>query len=790
MISGGHNREPVFELQAEHPPLLRGQGSYIGDLTLPDMLHAAFVRSPHPHARIRSIDTESARRCPGIVDVVAGIELAKDLLPIEARLDPSGDYKYQSTSWPSMAHERVRYVGEIVGMVIATDRYKAEDGVGAVAVDYEPIPAVTDVVAALRADAPRLYGPSETNIIFHLRKKNDEVDACFAGAPLRLSAIFKHPRVAGVSMEGCGVLARYDVAAGDLVLWSSTQIPHLLRDGLSRCLRMPAGRIRVIAPEVGGAFGIKMQLFPEEVLLAYAARRLGRPVKWIQDRAEHLTASFHARDVTVEAELAADRDGRLLGLRAKAWCDVGAYSAFPLTSALEPHTIATALPGPYRWECFDYEGYAIATNKYPGGAYRGVGFPIGPLVTETLIDRLARTLGQDPIDLRNRNLLRPEDMPFESVSGAVYDSGDYPSLLRAAVAKADYAAWRKEQSQAVKSGRRFGVGIACFVEATGMNRRVYRSRGMMEIPAFEAALIRVSPQGDIFAAVSTPSQGQGQRTTFRRLLADRLGVPPNEIAIGLGDTAIAPYGAGTFGSRSVVSGGGALLAATTILCDRLCWLAATHWAVPVDSVAFAEGGVRQVDHTGRRLSIAELAALAYSARTELPPGFEPGLEVRVAHDPKAAPFSASIHLALVEIDVRTGRVAIKRYVVAEDCGPIINLMAVEGQLRGGVAQGIGCALYEDVVYDAEGQHLTATLQDYLVPGPGEVPDIEIVHQVTPSPFTEGGHKGVGESGTIGAPAAVVSAVMDALHIDPMRITLPLTPQRVHELMKAKVHGRD
>ncbi len=787
-MNRGHNRAAVLEAHAEHLPLLRGLGRYVGDLTLPGMLHVAFVRSPHAHAKIRAIDVAAARGCPGVVDVLGGAGLAERLAPIRARLDPDGDYDYRETPWPAMAHERVRYVGEIVAAVIAADRYKAEDAAAAVAVDYEPLAAASDVAAALRDGAPEVHAPGG-NVLFRVRKQSGDAGACFADAPLRLSARFKHPRVAGMSMEGCGVLARYDAVADELVFWSSTQIPHLLRDGLSRCLGMPAERIRVIAPEVGGAFGIKMQLFPEEVILAYAARQLGRPVKWIQDRSEHLIASFHARDVTVEAEIAADGEGRLLGLRAKAWCDVGAYSAFPLTCALEPHTIATALPGPYRWDCFDYEGYAVATNKYPGGAYRGVGFPIGPLVTETLIDRVARKLDCDPIEIRRRNLLRPDDMPFSSASGAVYDSGDYPALLQAAVDRADYATWREEQKQAAQAGRRLGIGVACFVEASGMNRRVYRGRGMMEIPAFESALIRVSPGGDIFAAVSTPSQGQGQRTTFRRLLSERLGVAPDAIAIGLGDTAVAPYGAGTFGSRSVVSGGGALLAAAGKLCDRLCVLAAARWAVPVASVAFADGGVQEIGQGGRRLSLAELAGLAYSARTDLPDGVEPGLEVRVAHDPKAAPFSAAAHLVLVEVDPRTGQVAIRRYVVAEDCGPIVNPAAVDGQVRGGIAQGIGCALYEDIVYDAEGQHLSATLQDYLVPGAGEVPEIDIVHQVTPSPFTEGGHKGVGESGTIGAPAAIVSAVMDALRADPPRIILPLSPQRVHDVMEGRADER-
>lgn len=776
--------EPLAESQ--HLPLLRGAGRYLDDLPQPGALHVAFVRSPHAHARLTALDLETARAMPGVVAVLAGDDLAGAMAPIEARMDPEGDYEYRSTQWHPMAVERVRYVGEIVALVVARDRYLAEDAVDAVLVEYEPLPVAVDAETSAAPDAPLLHDGHPDNVLFRIHRVSGE--DLFDQAPVRVAMRHRHPRVSGLSMENCGVLADYQAADATLKIWSSTQVPHLIRDGLSRCLNLPANRIRVMAPDVGGAFGIKMQLFPEEVLLAHLAMRLARPVKWVQDRSEHLLASFHARDVSVHAEIAADHDGTLLGIRATVHCDVGAYSSFPLSCSLEPQTIGSALAGPYNWRAYDYRAYAVATNKYPQGAYRGVGFPLGPLVLETLIDRLARRLDMDPVALRHQNLVRPEAFPFQSISGALYDSGDYPALLDLALARAGYHEWRSHQRAPRSDGRRLGVGVACFIEPTGMNRKVYRGRGMLDVPAFESALIKVSADGYVEAAVSTPTQGQSQFTTFRLLLARRLGLTDERIHVTLGDTAVTPFGAGTFGSRSVVASGGALLVAARRLVEKLERLAALHWGVDREAVEYADGEVRQCDGAGRRVSFTELAALAYSPLPEFPADFEPGLTVHVSYDPPGVAISAAVHLALVSLDPRTGQVDIERYVVAEDCGPIINQMAVEGQIRGGVVQGLGTALYEELRYDQDGQHLSTTLADYLVPGSVEMPDIEIVHMETPSPFTEGGHKGVGESGTIGAPATVASAIADAVGVEPEALELPLTPERVLSLIQGGAHG--
>ena len=804
----------------EHRPLLRGQGRFLDDLALPGALEAAFVRSPWPHARVRSIETGEARRAPGVAAVVTGAELAPAVAPIRAEMASGGATVYRATDWHPVAADTVRYAGEVVAVVAAASRYLAEDATALVEANYEPLPVAADARSALREGAPLVHEHAPGNVLFRTEWSSGKGDAGergrerFERAPIRVRCACRHPRVSGMPMEGCGAVAVWDRADGTLQFFSSTQVPHLLRDGLARSLGLAASRIRVIAPDVGGGFGPKMQLFPEEVAVAALAMRLARPVKWVQDRMEHLQAAFHSRDATVEAEAAAEPDGRIAGLRARAVCDVGAYSSFPLGCSLDPQTAGVALPGPYRIPWYHYTGLAVATHKFPTGAYRGVGAPLGPLVTEELMRRIARAAGLDPVEVRRRNLLRPEELPHESPGGALYDSGDYPALLEGALERAPYAGWRAEQrGRAAASGdgngsrdgdghgnrnggtdarRRLGIGVSCFVESTGMNRAVYRKRGMAHVPAFDSAVLRIDPGGGVEAFVSTPSQGQGHCASFRRLVGRALGLPEGAVRVVLGDTAVTPYGSGTFASRSMVSGGGAVLLAAAKMQEKLRAVAAARWEVDRAEARFTvRDGAGGVERTGtgsasgdgtepepRWLGVAELAHLAHTPFLPLPPGVEPGLEVHAAYDPPGVPVSCAAHAALVEVDRLTGAARVLRYVVAEDCGPIVNPAAVDGQIRGAVAQGIGCALLESVDYDEGGQHRSATLMDYLVPSVGDVPPIDIVHLETPSPFTESGIKGMGESGIIGAPAAVVNAVLDALGAEPAEIELPLTPERI------------
>ena len=817
----------------EHRPLLRGRGRYLDDLGPAGALELAFVRSPWPHARIRSIDAAAARRAVGVEAVVTGAELAGAVAPIRTEMATGGRVLFRETDWDPVARETVRYAGEIVAVVAACDRYLAEDAAALVEVEYEPLPVVADARSGSGGSAPRLHEHAPDNVLFRTEWSFGEGEReRFERAPVRVRFTCRHPRVSGMPMEGSGAVAAYDRANGTLEFFSSTQVPHILRDGLARSLGLAANRIRVVAPDVGGGFGPKMQLLPEEVSTAALAVRLGRPVKWVQDRMEHLQSAFHSRDATVEAEAAADDDGRLVGLRARALSDVGAYSSFPLGCSLDPQTAGVAIPGPYRLPYYHYTGVAVATNKFPTGAYRGVGFPLGTLVIEGLMSRIARATGLDPAEVRRRNFLRPEELPHESPGGATYDSGDYPALLQSALDRAPYAAWRDEQRRVEdreggRARRRLGIGVSFVVESTGMNRAIYRKRGMAHVPAFDSAVLRIVPGGGVEAFVSTPSQGQSHAASFRRLVERALGVPEESVRVVLGDTEVTPYGSGTFASRSMVSGGGAVLRAAAKMQDKLRAVAAAHWGVDPDDVRFVvrdgvggaerveagvprgdegrgavpggmpAGGVEPVaspahsrdagpEATTRErggndsawLVIRELAHLAHSPLQPLPPEVEPGLEVHAAYDPPGVPVSCAAHVALVEVDRRTGAARVLRYVVAEDCGPIVNPAAVDGQIRGAVAQGIGCALLESIDYDEGGQHRSATLMDYLVPSVGDVPPIDIVHMETPSPFTENGVKGMGESGIIGAPAAVVNAVLDALGAEPAEVVLPLAPERI------------
>ena len=555
----------------EDLPLLQGQGQYVDDIKLVGTCHVAFVRSPHGHARILDIDLSEAWQSLGVIHIVTGATLRDTVQPIRASLQ---NPDYRSTDWHPLAVDKVRYVGEAVVAIVAESRYLAEDAADMIFVDYEPLTVVANPEQASQLDAPSVHESIPDNVLLRAKVGAGQQAEQFRQAACCVTAVFKHPRVTGLPMENCGVLATFQPGTGQLTVYSSNQVPHLLRDSLSRCLGHPAARLRVIAPDVGGGFGIKMQTLPEEVVVAWLALQLQRPVKWTQDRLEHMQASIHARDISVEATLGLDENGRVIGLHAKAICDVGAYNSYPLTCALEPFTIASALPGPYDFPYYEYETVAYTTNRCPVGAYRGVGFVLGPLVMEGLIEQAARQLGMDVAELRLKNLPPAEAFPFRSPAGPLYDSGDYPTLLKTLLAKSDYDALRRQQAEAQENGRLLGIGLSCFVEVTGMGRATYRLRGMEDIPAYDAATIVVDRSGHISVAVSTPSQGQKQRTTFAQLLAAELGIDHTHVSVTLGDTDTTPYGSGTFASRSLVSGGGALVIGAKKLRQKLIQICA------------------------------------------------------------------------------------------------------------------------------------------------------------------------------------------------------------------------
>jgi carbon-monoxide dehydrogenase large subunit len=617
------------------------------------------------------------------------------------------------------------------------------------------------------------------NILFECEVAGGDVEKAFEAAEVKIARAFKHPRCTGLAIENRGVVAQYDATRKVLTVWSSTQVPDVLRKALAEYLDHPEHKLRVIAPDVGGGFGVKMHVFPEELVVAHLARELGRPVKWIEDRRENLLASTHARDHLLHAEIAARKDGTVLGLKVQDLCDVGAYSAYPITAALEPLTCASGVPGPYKIENYYFKSTAVATNKCPIGAYRGVGFALAPLITETLMDSVARAIGIDAAEIRRRNFIPPEAFPYTASSGTTYDSGNFRLTLDRALDLAGYTELRESQEQLRKQNRYVGIGLSSFIEPTGMGRRVYGGRGMAHVPAFDSAAIKLDPSGTVRAYLSTPSQGQGMETCFAQMLSDELGIGLGNISITLGDTEACPSGNGTFASRSIVSAGSALVLAARAVRAKLLAVGSERLKVHPEELAIEQDRIFITSHRERGCSIQEVVRALYSSSGEMPQGMEPGLEVSQSFSLAGAAISAGTHVAVVEVDIETGFVTISRYVAVEDCGKVINPAIVEGQIEGGIAQGIGTALYENLVYDDQGQLLTGTLMDYLVPGSMEVPRVEIAHTETLSPLTPGGSKGVVESGIIDSPAAISNAVTDALAPFGLSFTkLPITPEDI------------
>ncbi|HSE93918.1 MAG TPA: xanthine dehydrogenase family protein molybdopterin-binding subunit [Methylomirabilota bacterium] len=764
--------------RVEDARFLTGQGRYVADLEPAGTLHVAFLRSPHAHARLISVDTARALAMPGVVACVAGDELADSVRAVRA---PSRMRDYRATDHPPIARGKVRHAGEAVAAVVAESRYIAEDAVEALEPGYAVLPVVGDPEAAVRPGAPLVHEEVGTNVLLSRTFTRGDVAAAFGGAAAVVGGRFRFHRHAGVALENRACLAEW--RSGDLTLWSSTQVPGIVRDALAEILSVRAHRIRVVAPDVGGGFGLKTALYPEEIAVCALAMRLGRPVKWVGDRREDLLTSTQAWDEIVDAELAVDAHGAILGLRARVVADIGAYSIYPWTASIEVIQVVSFLPGPYRVEHYAAEALGVATNKAPMGPYRGVGRPVSVFVTEALLDRAARRLHRDPVAVRRENLVRPEELPYRSASGIVWDSGAFVESLDLACETAGYAALRAEQARGRAAGRALGIGVACYVELTGVGSAIPVSPGADVATGTEGATVRVDPAGGVSAIFGLACQGQGHETTLAQVVAAELGVPVERVRVLHGDTALSPHSTGTYASRSAVLGGGAAILAARAVRDKALAIAAHRLEAAAADLEWRDGAVRVRGAPDRSATLAELAGLAYAGRKRLPEGLEPGLEATRFYDPYFGTASSATHLTLVEVDVATAAVRILRYVVAEDCGRIINPLVVEGQTTGGVVQGAGAALLEEVVYDGEGQLLTASLMDYLVPTAVEAPRVEIVHIERPSPTTLGGFKGVGEGGTIGAPAAVACAVADALA--PLGVEvgeLPITGERLYRLL--------
>ena len=756
----------------EDPKLIQGRGTFTDDVTLPAMVYVSLVRSPHAHARIRRIDAAAARKEPGVVTVVTGKDAeATGVLPVFITVPGLNGTKHMP-----LATDKARYAGDAIAAVVADTRQAAKRGADLVTVDYEPLPVIVDATKALEPGAPILHEDLGTNLVFTYPVKGGDIDKAFRDAEATVKLRIVNQRLIPNAMEPRSVVAKFE--AGELTVWSSTQIPHFVQLILSVNLGLSQNKVRVIAPEVGGGFGSKLQVYAEELLVAHLAKTLGRPVKWTEDRREGYLATIHGRDLVEDVELAAKRDGTVLGVRIRTVANMGAYlQAFAPGIPTILH--AFIIPGAYRIPAFDCEVRGAYTNTTPVDAYRGAGRPEATFAIERGMDRLADEIGMDPAELRRKNFVPSDAFPFTTISGITYDSGDYAPALDRALEMADYKGFEKRRAEAKVRGKYRGIGLSSYVEICGLAPSKANSALGVGWGGYESARIRVHPTGAVQVFTGTSPHGQGHETSWAQIAADAIGVTPNDIEVRHGDTFESPgMGVGTFGSRSLAVGGIAVHNAAQKIREKVIQIGAHLLeASPADVVV--EGGkvfVKGVPEKAK--AFGEISMAAYLA-SNLPEGMEPGLEATTYYDPPNFTFPFGTHVAEVEVDPETGTIEIIRYSACDDCGRQINPMIVEGQLHGGITQGIGQALYETAVYDNNGQLLSGSMMEYHVPTAADVPAFALDHTVTLTKTNPLGVKGIGEAGTIASTPAMVNAVIDAL--SPLGIThidMPLTAEKV------------
>jgi carbon-monoxide dehydrogenase large subunit len=760
----------------EDPRLLTGTARYTADITLPGMVHAAVLRSPHAHARIRGIDTSRAKSAPGVVAVYTGADVAQTLKPIPcAWLLPNSNLK--TPPFPAIATDTVRFVGDAVAVVVADSPHEAYDALDLIDVDYEPLPAVVNPQQAAQEGAPQLHADVPNNIAFHWTVAGGDVDAAFANAEVVVRHRILQQRLIPTAMEPRGAVAQFTPATGELTLWNTTQNPHIVRYIMSVVTGIPEDKLRVIAPEVGGGFGSKIPQIPGDFITVFCSMKLGRPVKWIETRSENYVSTTHGRDHIQEVEVAATRDGRITGLRCKVWAGMGAYLS---TAAPGIPTIlhGLMLSGPYTIPALKEDVLGVFTNATPVEAYRGAGRPEATFMLECMMDRLAAEIGLDPVEVRRRNLIPKFDNGHPVVTGLTYDSGDYEGALAKALAHINYDALREEQRQARERGRLMGIGVSLYVEICGLGPSQVAGAIGFQGGLWESAIVRFHPSGKVHVFIGASPHGQGEETTFAQILADELGVDVNDVKVVHGDTDSTPMGWGTYGSRTTAVGGAALAVATRKIKDKARLLAAHLLEAAVEDIEVDRGKFFVKGSPDKFKTIQDIALMANVA-WNLPEGMEAGLEATSFYDPPNFVYPFGAHVAVVEIDPDTGQVELKRYVAVDDCGPQINPMIVEGQVHGGVVQGIGQALWEGAVYDEQGQLLTGSLTDYAIPRADVLPDIEVLNTVTPSPHHPLGVKGIGEAGTIASTCTVYNAVLDALAPFKVKnLDMPLTPERI------------
>jgi aerobic carbon-monoxide dehydrogenase large subunit len=770
--AGGHVGRPMR--RKEDPRLITGRASYVDDLTVPALLHAAIVRSPEAHARIVSIDAEAARAREGVVAVFTGEDMTDLEAPLPMAWVPPGVDVQSPEHWP-LARGEVNHVGDPVAIVIGEDRYAVVDAAEDVVVEYDPLPAVTDPEAAL-AGGPLVHEQLGTNKVHEWSLGGGDLEAGFAAADVVIERRVVNHRTAAAAIEPRGVLADY--RAGSLTLHSSTQVPHFVRLFLAILLGLSEERIRVIAPEVGGGFGGKLQVYGEEILACWASRRLQRPVKWIETRSEHMMVSHHGRDQIATIRVGAKSDGKITALHAKILADFGAY--LMLLTPTIPALGAFVMSGVYDIPAVQTDITGVFTNKMATDAVRGAGRPEATHMIEVAMDQLAAELGMDPLELRRRNFIAKESFPHETAIGIVYDSGDYHASLDRLLEHFDLAAFRSEQEELRAQNVYRGVGFSTYTEICGLApSRVTGPSGFgLQTGRWASALVRVTVTGAVTVFTGASPHGQGHETTMAQVVADKLGIDPAQVEVIHGDTGTGPMGLGTYGSRTTAVGTESIARATDKIVAKARAIVAHQLEAAPEDIELQDGTFAVRGSPGKGMTLAEVSGAAHIPEN-LPDGMEPALEETAFYDPENFVFPFGAHACVVDVDAETGKVRVVRYVAVDDCGPAINPMLIDGQVHGGIVHAIGQALYERVHYDEDGQLVTGTFTDYALPTAAELPSFETDRTETPSPVNSLGVKGVGEAGTIAATPAVLNAVVDALR--PLGVTylnMPLSPMRV------------
>ncbi len=765
----------------EDPRLITGGSTYTDDVTLPGMVHAAILRSPHAHARITGIDTSAADDAPGVIAVYTGADTEAALAPIPcAWIPPESDVK--AVAHPAIARDVVRYQGDAVAVVVAETRYQAEDALELISVGYEPLPAVVNPAAAMEEGAPQLHEDAPNNQAFHWVAVGGDPDAAFAEADVIVSDTIVQQRLVPNAMEPRSAVASWLGSMGELTIWSTSQNPHIARFLGSLITGVPEHKIRVIATEVGGGFGSKIPVYADEMIAAFCAMQLGRPVKWTETRSENFQATIHGRDHVEQVEMAATRDGRITGVRSVVHAGMGAYLS---TAAPGVPTILHGLmySGPYALQGTRADIYGVFTNTTPVDAYRGAGRPEATFLLERLVDLVAAEVGMDPVEVRRLNLIPRFENGHDVAPGLTYDSGDYEAALNMALDRAGYAGLREEQAHARRHGSYMGIGVSAYCEICGLGPSQVAGAVGFGGGLWESAVVRFHPSGKVNAYVGVSPHGQGEETTFAQVVSDTLGVPVEDVEIVHGDTDNTPMGWGTYGSRTTAVGAGALMLGLNKIKDKARALAAHLLEAAEADIEYADGQFFVRGAPDQSKSIQEIALMANVA-WNMPEGMEPGLEASAFYDPPNFVYPFGAHVAVVDVDADNGHIELRRYVAVDDCGPQINPMIVEGQVHGGVVQGAGQALWEGAVYDDGGQLLTGSMQDYALPKAHMVPDIETLSSETPSPHNPLGVKGIGETGTIASTVTIYNAVIDALRpLGVTRLEMPLTPERVWQAIQ-------